>query len=140
MASKMALMSVSRRAAKLLQSTAACTSTFQVTDRLSSRPPATTVGPKPGHFPLGSRESRAAASALIQERCRTTPPPWGTLNLSFLSVEQARELYAKVTALPGGHQIGTPWFPIRWPDGFNPGYDPTEAGGADPPGAPGGDL
>jgi hypothetical protein len=84
---------------------------------------------------LGSRESRAAARALIEERYRPTPPPWGTLNLSFLSVEEARELYAKVTALHGEHWIGTPWFPIRWPDGFNPVTDPEEVDAADPPGA-----
>jgi hypothetical protein len=54
----------------------------------------------------------------------------------FLSVESARELYAKVTALPGKHLIGTPWFPTRWPDGFNPVSDPKETGAADPPEAP----
>ena len=51
----------------------------------------------------------------------------GTLDLSFLSVERAREIYAKVTAHPRGHIIGTPWFPIRWPDGFNPASDSKEA-------------
>ena len=87
----------------------------------NSRPRAPSVTAKPGDFPLGSTKSRAAARALMQERNRPSPPPWGTLNLSFLTVEGARRLYAKVSALPGGHAIGTPWFPIRWPDGFKPG-------------------
>ena len=95
---------------------------------------------KPGDFPLGSLQSRAAARAVIRERCRPIPPCWGTLNLSFLSVEEARELYAKVTALPGEHLIGTPWFPIHWPDGFNPVSDPKEGGAADPLRAPGESL
>jgi hypothetical protein len=95
-----------------------------VTDRRAPRscPRAPSAVPKPGDFPLSSAKSRAAARALIQERSRPTPPPWGTLNLSFLTVEEARELYAKVRALPGEHLIGTPWFPVRWPDGFKPGY------------------
>ena len=80
---------------------------------------------KPGDFALGSAKSRAAARALILERYRPIPPPWGALNLSFLTVESARELYAKVSALPKGHLIGTAWFPIRWPDGFKPADQPT---------------
>jgi hypothetical protein len=74
----------------------------------------------PGDFPLGSAKSRAAARALIQERNRPIPPPWGTLDLSFLSTERAHEVYERVRALPGGHHFGTPWFPICWPDGFAP--------------------
>ncbi len=89
---------------------------------------APSAGPKPGDFPLGSAKSRAAARALIQERNRPIPPPWGTLNLSFLTVEGARELYAKFGARHGEHLIGTPWFPVSWPDGFKPGDQPTPKG------------
>jgi hypothetical protein len=74
---------------------------------------------------LGSAKSRAAARALIEERYRPIPPPWGTLNLSSLTVEEARELHARVSARPGGHLIGTPWFPVRWPDGFKPDDPPN---------------
>ena len=79
------------------------------------------AGPRPGDFPLSSAKSRAAARAVLQERYRPIPPPWGTLNLSCLTVEGAQELYAKLCALPNGHLIGTSRFPIRWPDGFKPG-------------------
>jgi hypothetical protein len=82
--------------------------------------PATDLSLRPGDFPLGSAKSRAAARALILDRYRPIPTPWGTLNLSFLDVESARELYEKISALPGGRMLGTPWFPIRWPDGFKP--------------------
>jgi hypothetical protein len=78
------------------------------------------AGPKPGDFPLSSAKSRAAARALIQDRNRPIPPPWGTVNLSCLTVEEAQELYMKLCALPVGHLINTSWFPIRWPDGFKP--------------------
>ena len=93
-----------------------------MTDRLSSRPPATAVGPKPGDFPLGSRESRAAARALFEERIRPKGPPI-EVNLSFLSVERAQEIYAKVVALPDTRPIrdDEPHFHIRWPEGFTPG-------------------
>ncbi len=82
--------------------------------------------PRAGDFPLGSAKSRAAARALIQERNRPTPPPWGTSNLSFLSVDEAREPCAKFSALHGEHILGTPWLPVRWPDGFKPD-DPANA-------------
>jgi hypothetical protein len=83
--------------------------------------PATNQTLRPGDFVLGSLKSRAAARAAIQERYRPIPPPWGELNLSFLTVEGARRLYAKISVLPGGQMLGTAWFPIRWPDGFTPG-------------------
>jgi hypothetical protein len=86
--------------------------------------PATELPVRPGDFVLGSRKSRAAARALIQRRYRPVPPPWGTLNLSCLTVEGAQRLYAKISVLPGGQMLGTPWFPIRWPDGFKPGNQP----------------
>lgn len=69
---------------------------------------------------MGSAKSRAAARALIEERHPAVPPPWGTLNLSCLTVERAQEIYAKISVLPGAHMLGTPWFPIRWPEGFEP--------------------
>ena len=84
--------------------------------------------PKPGDFRLGSAKSRAAARALIQERNRPAPSPFGTVNLSFLSVDRAREIYAKIRALPSGDSIDTEWFRVRWPDGFTPG-DPPNADG-----------
>jgi hypothetical protein len=90
-----------------------------------SRPRDLSARVKPGDFPLGSAKSRAAARALILERYRPIPPPWGTLHLDFLTVESARELYAKISALPGGRMLGTPWFPIRWPDGFEPADQKT---------------
>jgi hypothetical protein len=83
--------------------------------------PTTNQTLRPGDFVLGSLKSRAAARAVIQERYRPIPPPWGELNLSCLTIEGAQRLYAKLTALPGGRMLGTAWFPIRWPDGFKPG-------------------
>jgi hypothetical protein len=82
--------------------------------------PATESGLRPGDFVIGSLKSRAAARAMIQERYRPIPPPWGELNLSCLTVEGAQRLYAKISVLPGAQMLGTAWFPIRWPDGFNP--------------------
>jgi len=93
---------------------------FPVPDSSSfqSRPRFPNAGPKPGDFPLGSAKSRAAARALIHERNRPTPLPWGTIDLSFLSVERDQEVFAKVSSCPGGHLIGTLWLPVRWPEGF----------------------
>jgi hypothetical protein len=85
----------------------------------------TDLSVRPGDYILGSEKSRAAARALLLEKYRPIPPPWGTLNLSFLDVERARELYEKISALPGAQMLGTPWFPIRWPDGFKPADRPT---------------
>lgn len=82
--------------------------------------PATNQTLRPGDFPLGSQKSRAAARALLQERNQPIPPPWGTIDLSSLTVESARNLYAKLSALPDGQMLGTGWFPIRWPNGFIP--------------------
>ena len=89
--------------------------------------PATDLPVRPGDFVLGSWKSRAAARALIQRRYQPIPSPWGTLNLSYLTVERVQTIYEKISALPGGQMIGTPWFPIRWPDGFKPGNQPISA-------------
>jgi hypothetical protein len=99
---------------------------FSVTDRPTPKSfsHALSAGTKPGDFPLGSAKSRASARALIQERNQPTPPPWGALNLSCLTIEGARELSAKFVALHGEHIIGSPWLPVRWPDGFEPGDPP----------------
>ena len=93
-----------------------------MTDRLSSRPRATTVGPKPGDFSLGSRESRAAARALFEERIRPKGPLI-EVSLSFLTVEEAQEIYAKLATLPDTRPIrdDEPHFHMRWPEGFTPG-------------------
>jgi hypothetical protein len=83
---------------------------------------ATNSTPRPGDFPLGSGRSRAAARALLEERVRPKDPPI-EVNLSFLSVEEAQEIYAKLAALPKIRPIGNdaPYFHIRWPEGFTPG-------------------
>ena len=93
-----------------------------MTDKPTRKPGshAPSPGAKQGDFPLGSIKSRAAARAWIQELNRPIPPPWGTLILTSLTFEEARELYEKFSALHGEHIIGTPWFPVRWPDGFKP--------------------
>jgi hypothetical protein len=86
--------------------------------------PATDPTVRPGDFPIGSRKSRAAMRARLQVRHKPVPPAWGTVRLDFLTVDRAREIYAKLCGIPGAHLLGTGWFPIRWPDGFDPNNNP----------------
>jgi len=83
---------------------------------------ATNSTPRPGDFPLGSARSRAAARALFEERVRPKGPPI-EVNLSFLSVEEAHKIYAKLVALPRERPIRNdgPYLRVRWPEGFTPG-------------------
>jgi hypothetical protein len=86
--------------------------------------PATDSTLRPGDFPLGSPQSRAAARALLEEHKRPKYPPAFEVNLSFLSIEKCREIYAKLLE-EGGWQDpvrdGRPYFTTRWPNGFTPG-------------------
>lgn len=83
---------------------------------------ATESTPRPGDFPIGSRQSRAAARALLEERRRPKGPPAFKVDLSFLSIERCQEIYAKLATDREQHphrERGT-YFELIFPVGFTP--------------------
>ena len=84
--------------------------------------PATGSALRPGDFVVGSRKSRAAARALLEQRRRSSHPPDFTLDLSSESCERCQEIYAKAAGIPlrDPVPIGMPFMVIRFPDRFNP--------------------
>lgn len=97
--------------------------------------PATNSAFRPGDFILGSRKSRAAARAMLEERKRPHHPPGFTLDLSSESFERCQQIYAKLAGRSrrGPVRAGVPYIEIRFPDGFIPA-DParTDRSGANP--------
>ena len=90
--------------------------------------PATARGPKPGDFPLGSVESRAAARAIVDQRAQSDGPQPGevVVDLGFLATERAVEIYRLIRSIrelrrpdriPGQPMI---WFKFTFPEGFDP--------------------
>ena len=79
--------------------------------------PATDSALRPGDFILGSRKSRAAARALLEQRMRPDPQPDFTLDLSSESFERCQEIYARIASLPP-RDPGGPYMEIRFPDAF----------------------
>jgi hypothetical protein len=87
--------------------------------------PATDSALRPGDFALGSRESRAAARALLEQRKKPSRPPSCTIDLSFMSLERCQEIYAKVRSFQRGRGPNRgPYMLIRFPPGFTP-IDPA---------------
>jgi hypothetical protein len=84
--------------------------------------PATDLAPRPGSFSLGSRESRAAARALLEKLRRPKRPPEGTIDLSSASDERCQEIYRKIQRFRKREPIrdGEPYFQIAFPSGFRP--------------------
>jgi hypothetical protein len=87
-----------------------------------SQVPATDLTPRPGSFSLGSRESRAAARALLEKRKRPKHPPSFTIDLSSASDERCQEIYRKIQTFPKREPIrdGQWYFQIVFPSGFTP--------------------
>jgi hypothetical protein len=95
-----------------------------VTEKQDRRSPthATESTPRPGDFPIGSRQSRAAARALLEERRRPKGPPAFKVDLSFLSIEECREIYARLEKDREQHPHGDSeiYFELILPAGFTP--------------------
>ena len=88
----------------------------------ASGKPATDSALRPGDFNLGSRKSRAAARALLEQRKRPNRSPDFTLDLSSESFERCQKIYAKLAGRPprGPVPTGAPYIVVRFPDGFIP--------------------
>jgi hypothetical protein len=82
--------------------------------------PATDSSLRPGDFILGSRKSRAAARALLEQRKRPKHPPGCTLDLSSESFDRCQEIYSRLAHRPYTAHVGSPYIAIRFPPGFVP--------------------
>jgi len=97
--------------------------------------PATDLALRPGDFPVGSAQSRAAARAVLAKRRRPKHPPSFTLDLSAESIERCREIYAKLarTSPWGPISDGMPYIQILFPKDFTAGDDQALNGKQDGP-------
>jgi len=102
---------------------------------------ATSGGPKPADFPLGSMESRAAARAMVHPLSEKDGPQPGDIqiDLTFLTQERAREICRVLRALRE-NSVSSGWDSIPpEPDSprmwlkFPEGFDPDAAFESDPP-------
>lgn len=80
--------------------------------------PATDLALRPGDFPVGSPQSRAAARAVLEKRRRPKHPPSFTLDLSAENIERCREIYRAVAFRRYPIQDGMPYIEILFPKDF----------------------
>jgi hypothetical protein len=92
---------------------------------------ATDSTPRPGDFPLGSPQSRAAARALVERRRPPDRPPDATFDFRHESIERCQQIYASVAAIRAvaAERDPTPDYALLhvqllFPDGFTP--DPEQ--------------
>jgi hypothetical protein len=88
---------------------------------------ATSGGPKPADFPLGSVESRAAARAMVHRLAEKDGPQPGdiSIDLTFLTLQRAAEIYRLHCSVgesreAPGRVPGHPKMWLKFPKGFNP--------------------
>lgn len=91
--------------------------------------PATDLALRPGDFPVGSPQSRAAARAVFEKRRRPKHPPSFTLDLSSESIERCREIYRAVAFRRYPIQDGVPYIQILFPKDFTAGDEPAPVNG-----------
>lgn len=95
--------------------------------RLEGLQPATDSALRPGDFAVGSRKSRAAARAVLEQRKKPSHPPGFRLDLSSEIFERCQEIYAKLASRPPRDPLraGEPYMVIRFPNGFTPAAPPN---------------
>jgi hypothetical protein len=93
--------------------------------------PATDLALRPGDFPVGFPQSRAAARAVLEKRRRPKHPPSFTLDLSAESIERCREIYAKLARTSPWEPIsdGMPYIQILFPKDFTAGDEQAPVNG-----------